>query len=113
MKYYRRYIGDYRRDTGTLTLAQHGAYAVLLDEYYAQDGKIPLYLQDLYRLCHATTKVEREAVVYIADRYFRSDDGKRHNKGADAELAIALPAIEKMREAGRKGVARKRAKLEG
>ena len=113
MKYYRRYIGDYRRDTGTLSIVQHGVYALLMDEYYAQDGKLPLYLPELYRLCHATTKIERQAVMDIADRYFRAIDGKRHNTGADKELAIALPAIEKMREAGRLGVARKRAKSEG
>lgn len=113
MKYYRMYIGDYRRDTGTLSIAQHGVYKILLDEYYAQDGEIPLHLSELNRLCHATTKIEKEAVMYVANKYFKSVDGKRHNNGADAELAIALPAIEKMREAGRKGVEQKRKKYQG
>lgn len=35
------YIGDYLRDTGTLTLAQHGAYMLMLLEFYATERPLP------------------------------------------------------------------------
>lgn len=104
MNYYRRYIGDYRRCTGSLSIAEHGVYTILLDEYYARNGVIPLHPSQLNILCHATTKIEKEAVLRVAQDYFPSNDGKRHNKRADEELAISLKAIEKMREGGKKGM---------
>lgn len=104
MNYYRRYIGEHRRDTGPLTLAEQGAYAVIMDEYYAQDGVIPRSNSELCILCHATSKIERNAVMRVAQRYFPADDsGIRHNAYADKQLVIALQAIEKMRKAGKKG----------
>lgn len=101
MNYYRRYIGDYRRDTGTLTIVEHGVYTIMLDEYYARNGLIPRHLSELNILCHATTKLEKNAVMKIAQEHFPANgDGLRHNKRADEELKVALPAIEKMREGG-------------
>ena len=109
MKYWRKYIGDYRRDTGTLTIAEHGVYSIMLDEYYALDGVLPLHLSELNQLCHARSKIEREAVMKIAQQYFPPNgDGRRHNARADKELSIAIPAIEKMRAAGVKSGKKRR-----
>ena len=69
MDYYRRYIGDYRRDTATLTLLEHAAYTLLLDEYYAQDGVLPLPPSQLCILCRANSKIERDTVLQIAQRF--------------------------------------------
>ena len=103
MKYYRRYIGDYHRDTMSLSLIEH-AYTVLLDAYYASDGHIPNDIEDLYRLCRATTNQEKKAVFGMSNAYFKiNGSGTRHNARADKELEIAIPAIEKMRFAGLKG----------
>lgn len=105
MKYWRKYIGDYRRDTGTLSQIDHGTYSMLLDEYYAQDGVIPRHLSELNELCKATTKSGKQSVMKIAQRFFPANDaGVRHNKRADRELEVALKAIEKMREGGKKGM---------
>jgi uncharacterized protein YdaU (DUF1376 family) len=104
MNYYRRYIGDYQRDTQHLTMAEHGAYTLLLDAYYAQAGDIPLPLSALNRICRATTKTERDAVQKVAGEYFPANgDGTRHNRRADIELAKADTAVKKMQESGRKG----------
>lgn len=104
MNYYRRYIGDYRKDTGTLTLLDHGTYAVLLDEYYAQKGVLPLVQSELCNLCHARSKHERESVMKISQKYFPvNGDGSRHNKRADDEINKAKEAIKKMQESGKKG----------
>ena len=35
MIFYKRYLGDYQRDTGHLSMLEHGAYTLLLDAFYA------------------------------------------------------------------------------
>jgi uncharacterized protein YdaU (DUF1376 family) len=101
VNYYRRYIGDYQRDTMHLSMAEHGAYTLLLDAYYASEGQLPRHLSELNVIARAHTKTEKEAVMKVAQQYFPTNgDGTRHNKRADEELEIALPAIEKMRAAG-------------
>lgn len=108
MNYYRRWIGAYRKKTGTLSQIDHGTYNLLLDEYYAQDGVIPRHLSELYELCKAHTKIGKESVMKIAQRHFPCDEaGVRHNQRADEELEVARNAIEKMTKAGKIG-ARKR-----
>tara|TARA_R110000868_G_scaffold139445_4_gene354277 strand:- start:7202 stop:7540 length:339 start_codon:yes stop_codon:yes gene_type:complete len=109
MIYYRRYIGDYRRDTATLSHIDHGTYALLMDEYYAQDGALPRHISELNELCRARTKSGKDSVMRIAQRFFPCDDnGVRHNKRADIEIKIALAAIEKMRLAGIKSGRKRR-----
>jgi uncharacterized protein YdaU (DUF1376 family) len=88
-------MGKYARDTGTLSLAQHGAYNLLLDYYYST-GPINAFEQcssnaqlmpdhsPLYRLCKATTKPEQDAVDFVLKKYFvLKDDGFYHNDKCD------------------------------
>lgn len=88
MNFYKRYIGDYMRDTAHLSLLEHGAYTVLLDTMYATEKTLPSGLDALYRLCRATTRSEREAVKTVAEQFFPvNGDGTRHNNRADHEIA--------------------------
>lgn len=101
MNYYRRWIGAYRKKTGTLSQIDHGTYNLILDEYYAQDGVIPRHLSELNELCKAYTKAGKESVMKIADKYFPADDaGIRHNKRADEEIKKAKKAIADMTKGG-------------
>lgn len=86
-QYYCFYPGDYQRDTSGLTLTEHGAYRVLLDAYY-MEGSIPKEKERLYRICRAMNDTEKQAVDYIAGKYFK-DNGNGHlsNKKADEEIA--------------------------
>lgn len=45
MNYYRRYSGDYLRDTSKLSVLEHGAYSLLLDYYYSEETPLPLDLE--------------------------------------------------------------------
>lgn len=75
------------RDTADLTLAQHGAYTLLLDYYYSTELPLPPDMVTLYRICRAFDKAEQEAVRFIADNFFPlADDGFRHNYRADKEI---------------------------
>jgi len=69
MNFYRRFPGDYLRDTGTLTLQQHGAYCVMLDYHYSTEMPLPTG-DALYLLLRATTKVEKAAVDFICENYW-------------------------------------------
>lgn len=103
MNYFNLYPGDYTRDTGDLSLAEHGAYCLLLFTYYANDGDIPNDRSRLCRLCGAATPEEVAAVDTVIARFFPLKNGKFRNKKADKEIAKAAPRIRAARENGRKG----------
>ncbi len=101
MNYYRRYLGDYGRDTRDLSIVEHGAYGLLLDAYYGGAKPLPADAESLYRICSAMTDQERAAVRKVADRFFPvNGDGMRHNRRADRELTVAMAALEKQRKSG-------------
>lgn len=104
MNFYKRFMGDYAKKTARLTLAQHGAYTLLLDEVYVTEQPLPGDPAELFRICRAMNKAEQEAVRYVADKYFPvGSDGLRHNERAEDELIQAAPALEAARLNGRKG----------
>ena len=103
MNYYRRYIGDYARDTALLSLAEHGAYALLLDHYYASESPLPLDMEDLYRIARTVKPEERKAVDKVILKYFTHEADGFHNTRADAELDRAKPAIDAAKRNGMKG----------
>lgn len=97
-----RYPGDYRRDTGHLSLAEHGAYCLLLDHYYSTDGELPVEHAALFRLCSAMTTEEQAAVGIVADQFFKTDDdGKRRNRRADRQIEDAGKRHRALSDAGR------------
>jgi uncharacterized protein YdaU (DUF1376 family) len=104
MNYYKRYMGDYGRDTGTLALADHGAYALLMDHYYSTEEPLPADYETLYRICRAMKKEEQAAVRKVADKFFPVfKDGLRHNDRVDIELTKYHAKAEANRENGKGG----------
>lgn len=88
MNFYKRYPADYGRKTARLTLAQHGAYTLLLDEVYSTEAPLPASFDELYRICRAMSKPEQEAVRTVAEQFFPlSPDGLRRNQRAVEEIA--------------------------
>ena len=107
VNYYRRYVGDYMRDTADLSMAEHGAYNLLMDYCYATERNLPLEHERLFRICFASTPLEQDAVRYVADRFFPVIDGTRRHKRIEAELAKAKSSIQEMSRAGREGASRR------
>lgn len=104
MNYYERYCGDYASKTSRLTLVQHGAYTLLLDEYYSNETPLPSDFRELYKICRAMSPAEREAVRFVADKFFPvNGDGLRHNEKADEVLTKALKRINTSRGNGKNG----------
>jgi len=103
VNYYRRYVGDYLRDTSTLSVTEHGAYTVMLDYYYADERPLPLDRAEVFRMVRAFKPLERRAVERVLGLYFERREDGYHNVRADEELSVAAPAIARARENGRKG----------
>ena len=74
MKWYPRYPGDYQRDTGHLSLCEHGAYAVLLDVFYSTER--PIHMDRVHRAAGAIEKHERAAVDFVLEQFLASDAGR-------------------------------------
>ena len=102
MNFFKLYPGDYQRDTGALSLAQHGAYLLMLQHYYATEQPLPVGAS-LYRLMRAQTKAEREAIDYVTARFWLLKDGALVNTRAVIEIERAVRQRDVNREIGKRG----------
>lgn len=107
MRYW-RYPGDYSGKTGHLSLAQHGAYTVLMDHQYATEAPLPSKISDLYRICRAQGAEEQTAVRAVVAQFFPlAEDGEgRWNPRCRQEIERAQPRILAAKQNGRKSSGR-------
>lgn len=77
MNYYQRHLGDYAKDTGHLTLLEHGVYTVLLDWTYATERALPEKIEEIFRICRAFSKIEKAAVQRVCAEFFPQGLNKR------------------------------------
>ena len=102
LPWYSHDIAAYDEATGDLSLVEHGAYRRMLGHYYKTAAPLPVGEQQIFRICCATTRPEKRAVVVILARYFtRCDDGYRHDR-CDAELKKMAEIRGKRQDAARK-----------
>lgn len=95
------YIGDYLRDTTRLSTEQHGAYLLLIMDYWT-NGPLPdddAALAQVTRLQPAAWKKHRSAL----GRLFRIADGEWRHKRIDEEHEKAIKFVEKQKANGAKG----------
>lgn len=85
MNYYERHLGDYAKDTGHLTMLEHGAYTLLLDRYYSSERGIEA--DHAYRIARARSKEERAAVDAVLAEFFVLTDGVWTKKRVEDEIA--------------------------
>jgi len=86
LPYYRWFPGDYIRDTRRLTMLQHGAYRLLIDEYMVAARPLPNDLPALYRICGAVSGEEQVAVRYALEEFFVLSGPVWRHKRCDEEL---------------------------
>lgn len=101
--WYAHYPGDYGRDTAHLSLAQHGAYRLLLDHYYSTAAPLPSDVTALRRICRAFDQVEQNAVDSVLREFFELRADGYHNSRADRELTKQAEIHERLSRAARKG----------
>lgn len=90
MNFYKRYLGDYARDTGHLSPLEHGMYNLLLDHFYATEKPLPSDRVPLYRIARARTPSERTAVESIVDQFWKLDGSGLVNSRAQVEMKNAI-----------------------
>jgi uncharacterized protein YdaU (DUF1376 family) len=101
MNYYEKHIGDYIRDTVSLTMMEDGAYGRLLDQLYQSERALPIDKDELYRLARATNPLERKAVDYVLAKFFTATDEGYTQKRAQTVIEAYWdrePAQETKRE---------------
>lgn len=101
MNYYERHLGDYARDTGHLTMLEHGAYTLLLDRYYATEHGIPE--DQAMRVARARSDDERAAVTAVLTEFFSLVSGVWMHGRVEGEIEKANNRIRAARENGKKG----------
>lgn len=84
VKFWPRWVGDWKKKTIALTLAERGAYGELLDHAYVTEEPLPADHRALYRICGAMTPDECSAVDRIMGLFFvRSEAGYTHQRVAE------------------------------
>ena len=99
------YIADYLADTGRLTTQQHGAYLLLILDYW-RTGPLPDDDGILAQLTKLSLSEWRKAKVVLSPLFQRSDGVWRH-KRIDRELAKARANRESASRKGRTGASRR------
>lgn len=103
MHYYKHNIADYRKDTGHLSLLEHGVYRQLLDLYYLDERPIPLETDWVIRRLSARTQEEATAIRAVLDDFFeRTEEGYRHTR-CDLELRSYAHKAEANKANGKQG----------
>jgi uncharacterized protein YdaU (DUF1376 family) len=96
------YVGDYLRDTGRLTTEGHGAYLLLILDYWTSGGALPDdddQLAAITKLTVARWKKLRPVVI----RFFSVGGGLWRHKRIDLELLRACSITGKRSSAGKAG----------
>jgi uncharacterized protein YdaU (DUF1376 family) len=93
------YWRDYVADTGHLTLAQHGAYLLLMAHYYITGRPIPVNAEQVHRICRCTTDADRHAAEQVLREFFSLEGDLYRHSRVDAELAKAVDISAKRRAA--------------
>ncbi len=102
MNYYERHLGDYAKDTGHLTILEHGAYTLLLDRYYGTEVGIPA--DQVYRLARARSDDEKLAVDAVLAEFFTlTQENLWVNGRAEEEIEKMKVKVNSARENGKKG----------
>jgi uncharacterized protein YdaU (DUF1376 family) len=96
LNYYQRHLGDYAKDTKHLSMAEHGAFTLLLDYYYATEKPIPD--DRCERIANAYAESERIIVrSVLGEFFFLTPEGWRNGK-ADTVIAASRAKSLKAKE---------------
>lgn len=112
LRWYAHNLDEYDRDTGSLTMLQHGAYRLMLDEIYKTGRALPADLIEVHIIARANSKLDKAAVSLILNRYFKLQNDGWHNQRADEELQRAREISERRSNAGASGAAKKKQRYE-
>ena len=96
------YVGDYLRDTGHLTVIEHGAYLLLIMHAWSRGGALPVDESRLRGIAKMTPTQWRKSRKTLLDFFKREAEKYSHHR-IDKELSTTADLIEKRSKAGRTG----------
>ncbi len=102
MNYYERHIGDFIRDTVSLTMLEDGAYNRLIDQCYQTEKPLPAERTLVYRAARANTTTERKAVDFVLQMFFKETDAGYVQKRVQKEIERYAEKQAKARESAKK-----------
>jgi uncharacterized protein YdaU (DUF1376 family) len=87
MHYYQFHIGDYVKDTGHLSILEHGCYRRLLDWAYSSEKALPVEDEKIFQICGARSVPEKKAVRSVVAEFFPATEAGRVNGRVLREVA--------------------------
>lgn len=88
INFYKHHIGDYQKKTAALTLAEHGAYLLMLHHHYGTEKPLPTGAA-LYRLLRSNTKADKAAIDRVVDQFWSKTDAGLVNGRVIEEISKA------------------------
>ena len=107
LPYMQLYVADYLADTAHLSAAEHGAYLLLIMNYWQRGKPLPAADDRLARICRMTAG-EWDAVRDNVREFFTERDGLLYHKRIELELAAVMEKSDQARNAGRISAAKRR-----
>lgn len=96
------YWGDYFKDTNHLSIAEHGAYLLLIGHYWSSGKALPDDDEKLAQITRQGVAGWRKMRPTLAD-FFTIVRGKWNHERVEKEITTAFDFIEKQRINGQKG----------
>jgi uncharacterized protein YdaU (DUF1376 family) len=78
LAYTRFFWSDWTADTAHLDLMLRGAYMALLAYVYQHERPIPGDLDKVFRICHANSATEQQAIRSVLAEYFKASEDPEH-----------------------------------
>lgn len=104
LPYFRFHAADYLLDTLGLTQEEHGAYLLLILNYY-WNGSLPHEPDQVYELARADNEARRTAVDRVLKRYFHEENGLITHNRIERELGKYGEFLRSQSEAGKASAA--------
>lgn len=95
------YVGDYLRDTSRLTTEQHGAYLLLIMDYF-MNGALPdddEVLAAVVKMSERNWKKNKPAII----KYFSLNKGFLYHERIESEILKGIEKRDRARKNGKKG----------
>lgn len=97
MNYFDLHISDYQRKTAHLSLAEHGAYFLMLQATYASERPLSTDKKVLYRLLRAESKQEKAAIDSVVRQFWDTTPDGLINKRATEKIVEYRTWVEQQR----------------
>ncbi|SKB97140.1 Uncharacterized conserved protein YdaU, DUF1376 family [Bosea thiooxidans] len=105
------FVADYLADTAHLSAAEHGAYLLLIMNYWQREKPLPADDRKLARIARMTDVEWSDAKLNLSE-FFEEQDGEWRHARIDQELSVAQQKSAKAKASARASVAARQANAE-